>query len=117
MSAAGAPLAMYQSFVEPTSAFNLNYSVSALAMPIIGGTAHWAGPIIGAVLLGGVQSLTGPLLGATVFTVLHDTLTRSTEYWRAVLGGCLLALVLLFPQGIAGSVRALGARWRMGRAA
>src|SRR5688572_26181546 len=30
MSAAGAPLAMYQSFVEPASAFNLNYSVSAL---------------------------------------------------------------------------------------
>ena len=52
MSAAGAPLAMYQSFVEPASAFNLTYSVSALAMPIIGGTAHWLGPVIGAVLLG-----------------------------------------------------------------
>jgi len=55
MSAAGAPVAMYQSFVEPASAFDLNYSVSALAMPIIGGTAHWIGPVIGAVLLGTVQ--------------------------------------------------------------
>ena len=58
------------------------------------------------VLLGGVQSLTGPLLGATVFTVLHDTLTRSTEYWRAGLGGVILLLVLVMPQGLAGWVRA-----------
>ena len=69
------------------------------------------------VLLGGLHSLAGPVVGAIAFTGLQDQLMRSTEYWRAVLGGCLLALVLLFPQGIAGSVRALGARWRMGRAA
>src|SRR5262252_8010316 len=40
MSVAGAPLAMYQSFGEPAGAFDLNYSVSALAMPVIGGTAR-----------------------------------------------------------------------------
>jgi len=27
------------------SAFNLSYSVSALAMALIGGTAHWIGPV------------------------------------------------------------------------
>ena len=69
------------------------------------------------VLLGGLHSLAGPVVGAIAFTGLQDLLMRSTEYWRAVLGGCLLALVLLFPQGIAGSARALGARWRMGRVA
>ena len=47
MGAAGAPLPMYLSFIEPASTFSLNYSVSALAMPIIGGTAHWIGPVIG----------------------------------------------------------------------
>ena len=57
MCAAGAPAAMYLSFVEPASAFNLNYSVSALAMPMIGGTAHWAGPVVGAILLGTMQQL------------------------------------------------------------
>lgn len=54
------------------------------------------------VLLGGVQQLAGPLVGAAVFTGLHDSLARSTEYWRALLGGVILLLVLLFPQGISG---------------
>ena len=44
MCAAGAPAAMYLQYADPSSAFNLNYSVSALAMSLIGGTAHWAGP-------------------------------------------------------------------------
>jgi branched-chain amino acid transport system permease protein len=59
------------------------------------------------VLLGGVQSLTGPIVGATVYTVLQDTVMRQTEYWRAMLGVIILALVLLFPDGIAGSLAKL----------
>ncbi|GAB2486335.1 ABC transporter permease [Comamonas humi] len=54
------------------------------------------------VLLGGVQTLAGPIVGAFGFTWLHDALARSTDYWRAALGGVMLALVLLFPQGLAG---------------
>ncbi len=54
------------------------------------------------VLLGGIQTLAGPLVGAFTFTWLHDTVARNTEYWRAMLGGIILLLVLLFPQGIAG---------------
>ncbi|WP_313070447.1 ABC transporter permease [Melaminivora sp.] len=54
------------------------------------------------VLLGGVQQLAGPLVGAAAFTWLHDSLARATEYWRALLGGIILLLVLLFPQGISG---------------
>ena len=56
------------------------------------------------VLLGGVNTLMGPLVGAAVFTWLQDTLARSTEYWRAVLGVTILALVLLFPRGIVGTI-------------
>jgi branched-chain amino acid transport system permease protein len=54
------------------------------------------------VLLGGIQTLAGPIVGAFTFTWLHDTVARNTEYWRAMLGGIILLLVLLFPQGIAG---------------
>jgi branched-chain amino acid transport system permease protein len=54
------------------------------------------------VLLGGVQSLAGPIVGAAAFTWLQDTIIRSTDYWRAVLGGVILVLVLAFPQGLAG---------------
>ena len=59
------------------------------------------------VLLGGVQTLAGPIVGAASFTWLHDTVARSTEYWRAMLGAIILALVLLFTQGIAGFAKQL----------
>lgn len=59
------------------------------------------------VLLGGLQTLTGGAVGAVVFTWLHDTIARNTEYWRAMLGAIILILVLLFPQGIAGFARQL----------
>ena len=59
------------------------------------------------VLLGGLQTLVGPVVGAFTFTWLHDTVARNTDYWRAMLGGIILLLVLLFPQGIAGFARQL----------
>ena len=59
------------------------------------------------VLLGGVQTLAGPLIGAGVFTWLHDTIARETDYWRALLGAIMLLLVLLFPQGLAGIAQPL----------
>ena len=65
------------------------------------------------VLLGGVQTITGPLVGAVVYMGLHEQLVRLTELWRLVLGGSIIALVLAFPQGIAGFVTRL---WLKGKA-
>ena len=93
MSAAGAPLAMYQSFVEPASAFNLTYSVSALAMPIIGGTSHWIGPVVGAVLLGTEQQVV--------------TVTISSELNVLVVGVLLVLFVVAAPEGIVGLAQRL----------
>jgi branched-chain amino acid transport system permease protein len=59
------------------------------------------------VLLGGIQTLAGPVVGAVTFNWLHDAVARNTDYWRATLGGIILLLVLLFPQGIAGYARQL----------
>jgi ABC-type branched-subunit amino acid transport system permease subunit len=59
------------------------------------------------VLLGGIQTLSGPIVGASVFTLLQDTIMRQTEYWRALLGGIILALVLAFPAGIVGALARL----------
>ena len=64
------------------------------------------------VLLGGLQTLVGPIVGAVTFTWLHDTVARNTDYWRAVLGGIILLLVLLFPQGIVGFAQQLMLRLR-----
>ncbi len=69
------------------------------------------------VLLGGVQTVAGPIVGAAAFTWLHDTVARSTDYWRALLGGTMLLLVLLFPQGIAGFAQQVWRRAGQGRAA
>ena len=57
------------------------------------------------VLLGGLQTLSGPLVGAVTFTWLQDTIARNTDYWRALLGGIILILVLVFPMGLAGFIK------------
>jgi branched-chain amino acid transport system permease protein len=67
------------------------------------------------VLLGGVQTIIGPLVGAISFTWLSDIIARSTDYWRALLGGIILLLVLAFPQGIAGSLQQVWAHRRAQR--
>ena len=94
MCAAGAPAAMYLQYAEPSSAFNLNYSVSALAMALIGGTAHWAGPVLGAILLGATQQ--------------SLAVTISSEVNVLVLGVMLVLFVVAAPEGIVGLVRRLG---------
>ena len=55
MGMAGAPLPYYVTYLDPASGFSLNYAVNAIAMPLIGGTGSWLGPVIGAVLVGGLQ--------------------------------------------------------------
>jgi branched-chain amino acid transport system permease protein len=57
------------------------------------------------VLLGGLQTLTGPVWGAALLTWLQDAAARGFDYWRALVGGVILLLVLAFPQGVAGSLR------------
>ena len=67
------------------------------------------------VLLGGLQTLAGPIVGAVSFTWLQDAVARNTDYWRALLGGIVLLLVLVFPQGIAGAFGQMVSRRRAGR--
>ncbi|HEY3067524.1 MAG TPA: branched-chain amino acid ABC transporter permease [Methylomirabilota bacterium] len=96
LGVAGAPFPYYVTFVEPNSAFNLDYAVNALAMPMIGGTTSWVGPVIGAVLLGTAQQLA--------------TVTISSELNLFIVGVVLVAFVVLAPEGILGLVRRLRAR-------
>ncbi len=93
LCAVGAPSAMYLQFANPESAFNLNYSVSTLAMSLIGGTAHWSGPIIGAIVLSTTQQLL--------------TVTISSEVNVLVLGVMLVLFVVGAPEGIIGLIRRL----------
>ncbi|QFR34545.1 ABC transporter permease [Ancylobacter sp. TS-1] len=86
--AAGALFAFAKGSISP-EAISVGRSIDGLVM----------------VLLGGVQSLMGPIVGAGGFTLLQDMVMRETDYWRALLGAVILAVVLLFPAGIAGGLR------------
>jgi branched-chain amino acid transport system permease protein len=88
MGAAGAPMPMYLSFIEPASTFSLNYAIGALAAPMIGGTTHWLGPVVGALLLVTIQQIV--------------TVTISSEINVLVVGVLLVLFVVLAPEGILG---------------
>ena len=88
---AGAPYALYASYVDPTAAFDLNYSPSALAMPLLGGTASWVGPVLGAVLLASVQQAL--------------TVTASSQLNLLALGLILVASVVCLPGGLTARLR------------
>ena len=88
---AGAPFPYYVTFVDPNSAFSLDYAVNALAMPMIGGTTSWLGPVIGAVLLNSAQQ--------------YASVTISSEWNLFIVGVVLVAFVVLAPEGILGLVR------------
>jgi branched-chain amino acid transport system permease protein len=64
------------------------------------------------VLLGGVQTISGPIVGALAYTGLFDALLLASAQWRFVLGAAIVALVLAFPQGIAGAAQRLCLRGR-----
>ncbi|HEV2559464.1 MAG TPA: ABC transporter permease [Microvirga sp.] len=63
-------------------------------------------------LMGGIGTLTGPLAGAAFLHVLRDQIMPLTELWRLMLGLSIIAIVLLFPRGLVGTVAA----WRGDRA-
>ena len=92
---AGAVSAFAKGSISP-SAISISQSTDGLVM----------------VLLGGVETLTGPVVGAALYTWVRDAVARETEYWRAVFGLLILAIVLLFPQGLVGGVNAVFGRWR-----
>jgi branched-chain amino acid transport system permease protein len=93
---AGAPFPYYVTFVDPNSAFSLDYAVNALAMPMIGGTTSWLGPVIGAVLLNSAQQ--------------YASVTISSEWNLFIVGVVLVAFVVLAPEGILGLVSRLRGR-------
>jgi branched-chain amino acid transport system permease protein len=98
MGMAGAPFPYYIGYLQPSSAFGLEYAVNSIAMPMIGGTTSWVGPLIGAVLLGSLQQIA--------------TVTISSAVNVLIVGLLLVAFVIIAPNGIIGLVQS----WTRGRA-
>jgi branched-chain amino acid transport system permease protein len=96
MGMAGAPFPYYIGYLQPASAFALEYAVNSIAMPMIGGTTSWVGPLIGAVLLGTLEQVT--------------TVTISSAVNLLIVGVLLVAFVIIAPNGIVGLWQSLRQR-------
>jgi len=91
MGMAGAPFPYYIGYLEPSSAFGLAYAVNSIAMPMIGGTGTWIGPLVGALLLGTIQQVA--------------TVTISSAVNLLIVGVLLVAFVIVAPNGLVGLVQ------------
>jgi branched-chain amino acid transport system permease protein len=101
MGMAGAPFPYYIGYLQPSSAFGLEYAVNSIAMPIIGGTATWLGPLIGAIVLGSLQQ--------------YVTVTISSSVNVLIVGLLLVIFVVIAPNGIVGLVQSILRRRRYER--
>ncbi|MGF6862154.1 branched-chain amino acid transport system permease protein [Rhodobacteraceae bacterium MBR-64] len=61
------------------------------------------------VFLGGVKTLSGGVVGGAAFVTAKDFLSRF-EYWRLAMGLLIIAVVIVAPNGIVGSLRKGGER-------
>jgi branched-chain amino acid transport system permease protein len=91
MGMAGAPFPYYISYLQPSSAFGLEYTVNSIAMPMIGGTTSWIGPLVGSILLGSLQQIA--------------TVTISSAVNLLIVGLLLVAFVIIAPNGLVGLVQ------------
>jgi len=91
MGMAGAPFPYYIGYLQPSSAFGLEYAVNSIAMPMIGGTTSWVGPLVGALLLGTAQQ--------------YATVTISSAVNLLIVGLMLVGFVVIAPNGIVGLVQ------------
>jgi branched-chain amino acid transport system permease protein len=91
MGMTGAPFPYYIGYVQPAAAFGLDYAVNSIAMPMIGGTTTWIGPLVGAIVVASLQQ--------------WASVTFSSELGLLVVGLLLVGFVIVAPSGIVGLVR------------
>ena len=89
MGAAGAAMSMRWTYIDPTTAFNIQYSFMPVLMAIFGG----AGQIY------------GPIVGATIFSILEEVLTTKFPYYYMLIFGLTMICVIRFmPHGVEGVI-------------
>ena len=81
------------SYLRPSIFFEILTSAEIVLMAIVGGRGTVAGPVIGAIVLVGADELLVAKLG-------------STELNIAAKGALMLAVLMFFPEGIVGTLRA-----------
>jgi branched-chain amino acid transport system permease protein len=97
MGMAGAPFPYYIGYLQPATTFGLDYAVNSIAMPMIGGTTSWVGPLVGAVLLGSLQQIA--------------IVTISSAINLLIVGLLLVGFVIVAPNGIVGLAHRFIQHW------
>jgi branched-chain amino acid transport system permease protein len=85
--AVGGLIALQTLYVEPTSVFNIQYSVYMLFM----------------VLIGGIGTIEGPVLGALVLFGLQESLSAYGAWYLVIVGALAVAATLLASRGLWGA--------------
>jgi branched-chain amino acid transport system permease protein len=93
MGATGATMSMRWTYIDPTSAFNIQYSFMPVLMAIFGGMGH----------------LYAPITGAAILSLLEEILTTKFPYYYMLLFGLTMLVVIRFmPYGLEGMIE----KWR-----
>ncbi len=93
MGLTGATMCMRWSYIDPTTAFSIQYSFMPVLMAIFGGMGH----------------LYAPVLGATIFSLLEEVLTTKFPYYYMLIFGLTMIIVIVFmPYGLEGVIE----KWR-----
>lgn len=93
MGATGATMSMRWTYIDPTSAFNIQYSFMPVLMAIFGGMGH----------------LYAPITGAAILSLLEEVLTTKFPYYYMLLFGLTMLVVIRFmPYGLEGMIE----KWR-----
>ena len=88
---AGTIFYIYQSYIEPTSAFSV----------------RWTMTLILATVIGGMSTEGGPIFGTVIVVFLHFLLARYAGINLIIQGTLLVAMMLLVPEGVMGLMRGL----------
>jgi len=86
---AGGVFFIYQEYIEPASTFNVRWTMTLMIATVVGGV--------------GTQE--GPIVGTAIVVALHFLLARYEGISLLIQGIILVAVMLLVPQGIVGTLR------------
>jgi len=68
---------------------------------------YWltSGTVLLMTILGGMHTFIGPIVGASIFLYSQNKLSWVLTYWELVVGILFVCLILIFPEGIVGTIK------------
>lgn len=94
---AGAAFYISQGFIEPTSAFSVQWTMTLMLATVIGG----------------ISIENGPIVGSVVVVILHFLLARYSGFSMLIQGIILIFIMLVAPNGILGALRKTPPSWSL----